>query len=150
MKRNRKPNRMIRRASAIVETAVVAPLMLLAMFGILELGQAYNTKQTVTLAAREGARTAALPGATFNDAKAAADASMTMAGFSGHTVTSNISSLSSTDSQVWVKVAIPFNRATYTGSMMGGGSYTISSTTTMRREGIDLASGGGSGIAPTP
>lgn len=151
MKRNRKTNRMFRRGSAVVETAVVAPLLLLAMFGILELGQAYNTKQTVTLAAREGCRAAALPGATFTDAQAAADASMTMAGFSGHTVTSNISTLSSTDTQVWVKVAIPFNRATYTGSMMGGGSYTISSTTTMRREGIDSTSGGGgSGIAPTP
>lgn len=139
---------MIRRASAIVETAVVAPLMLLAMFGILELGQAYNTKQTVTLAAREGARAAALPGATLTDAQAAANASMTMAGFSGHTVESNISTLSPTDTQVWVKVGIPFNRATFTGSMMGGGSYTISSTTAMRREGIDSASGGGSGIAP--
>ena len=138
--------RFLRRGSAVVETAVVAPLLILAMFGMVEVGQAYNVKQTVTLAAREGARAAALPGATFNDAKAAADASMTMAGLSGHTVTSNIAGLTPTDTQVWVKVSLPFNRATYTGSMMGGGSYDISSTTTMRREGVDNS--GGSGTTP--
>ena len=52
--------RMLRRASAVVETAVVAPLLVLAMFGMVELGSAYNVKQTVTLASREGARAAAL------------------------------------------------------------------------------------------
>jgi Flp pilus assembly protein TadG len=148
MKKEKKRSRFLRRGSAIVETAVVAPLLLLAMFGMVELGQAYNVKQTVTLAAREGARAAALPGATFTDAQAAANASMTMAGLSGHTVTSNIATMAATESQVWVKVAIPFSQATYTGSMMGGGSYTIASTTTMRREGVDSGSGGGAGITP--
>lgn len=147
MKKEMKRSRFLRRGSAIVETAVVAPLLLLAMFGMVELGQAYNVKQTVTLAAREGARAAVLPGATFTDAQAAADASMTMAGLSGHTVTSNLATMAETESQVWVKVAIPFNKATYTGSMMGGETYTIASTTAMRREGVDSGSGG-SGITP--
>jgi Flp pilus assembly protein TadG len=112
------------------------------MFGILELGQAYNVKQTITLAAREGARAAALPGGTLTDAEAAVDASMQIGNLSGYTTTSNISTLAPSDPQVWVRVSIPFNRATFTGTLLGGGSYTISSTTTMRREGI--SSGGGS------
>lgn len=135
MKSSNNFSRFLRRGSAVVETAVVAPLLVLSMFGMVEVGQAYNVKQSVTLASREGARAASLPGATFDDAKAAADASMSMAGLTGQTVTSNISLLAPTDVQVWVRVSLPFNRATYTGMLMGGGSYTIGSTTTMRREG---------------
>ncbi|HUN80333.1 MAG TPA: TadE family protein [Phycisphaerae bacterium] len=140
--------RCMRRASAVVETAVVAPLLILAMFGMVEVGQAYNVKQTVTLAAREGARAAALPGATQADAQAAVDASMGMAGLTGYTMTTNMAGLQPTDTQVWVKVSLPFDRASYTGTMMGGGSYNITSTTTMRREGVDSSSGGGNGIQP--
>ena len=133
-----------RRASAVVETAVVAPLLVTCMFGILELGQAYNVKQTVTLASREGCRAAVLPGGTMSDAQAAVSQSMSMANLTGYTVTSNISTISATDTQVWVRVTIPFNRATFTGTLLGGGSYTIGSTTTMRREGVHSTSGSGS------
>ena len=135
MNRSNNFHRSLRRGTAVVETAVVAPLLVLAMFGMVEVGQAYNVKQSVTLASREGARAAALPGATFDDAKAAADASMSMASLTGYTVTSNVSSLGPTDTQVWVKVSLPFDRASYTGMLMGGGTYSIGSTTTMRREG---------------
>jgi Flp pilus assembly protein TadG len=136
---------LVRRGSAVVETAVLAPLICMAMFGILELGQAYNVKQTVTLAAREGARAAALPGGTFADAQAAVDQAMAMANLTGYTTTSNINELGPTDTRVWVKVSIPFNRAMFTGTMLGGGSYNISSTTTMRREGVDETGGGSEG-----
>ena len=60
---------------------------------------------------------------------------MSMASLTGYTVTSNVSSLGPTDTQVWVKVSLPFDRASYTGMLMGGGTYSIGSTTTMRREG---------------
>lgn len=136
MKMIRRKQRGQRRGSAVVETAVVAPLLLLAMFGILELGQAYHIKQTVALASREGCRAAALPGGNLGDAQAAVDASMGLSGLTGYTVTSNISSVGPNDTQVWVKVSIPFNRASFTGTMLGGGTYNISSTTTMRREGV--------------
>lgn len=145
MKRAMK-SKFIRGGSAVVETAVVAPLLVTCMFGILEMGQAYNVKQTVTLAAREGCRAAVLPGGTMTDAQAAATQSMSMGNLTGYTVTSNISSLGVNDTQVWVKVSIPFSRATFTGSLLGGGSYTIASTTTMRREGVHA--NGGQGIAP--
>ena len=141
MNRSNNFRRFLRRGTAVVETAVVAPLLVLAMFGMVEVGQAYNVKQSVTLASREGARAASLPGATFDDAKGAVDASMSMAGLTGHTVTSNVSGLAPNDTQVWVKVSLPFNRASYTGMLMGGGSYTIGSTTTMRREGTTTGGG---------
>ena len=45
-----------RRASAIVETALVLPLMLLLLFGIMEYGRYVLSLQVVTNAAREGCR----------------------------------------------------------------------------------------------
>lgn len=45
---------------ALVEFALVAPLMLILLLGMVEFGRAWNTYQTVTDAAREGARIAAV------------------------------------------------------------------------------------------
>ena len=52
------------RGTALVEAALVMPLMLLIMLGIFEIGRAYQTWQVLTNAAREGARAAVLPSGT--------------------------------------------------------------------------------------
>ena len=44
------------KGAALVEFAIVAPLLLLLVFGIIEFGRAYNAQNTLTHAAREGAR----------------------------------------------------------------------------------------------
>ncbi len=49
---------------ALVEFLVVAPLLLMIFFGIVEVGGAWRTFQVITNTAREGARQAVLPGAT--------------------------------------------------------------------------------------
>jgi hypothetical protein len=142
--------RFVRRASAVVETAVVAPLMITAMFGMLEAGYAFMVKQSVALAAREGARAGAMPGATMDDVRSAVDVAMTAPHLSGYTTTSNLSGLSTTDTDISVTVTIPFSRVSFTGNLLGGGGFDITSSTTMRREGLtgDSGSGGsgGSGI----
>jgi hypothetical protein len=46
--------------SAAVELALVLPLMLLVVFGVIDFGRMLNTQITLTEAAREGARAAAL------------------------------------------------------------------------------------------
>jgi Flp pilus assembly protein TadG len=129
-------NQFSRRAAAVVEAAVVAPLMLLSMFGMVEVGYGFMVKQTVTLASREGARAAALPGGTTSDVTAAVDAAMTAAHLEGYTTTTNLASLGPTDVEVWVSVTIPLNRVSFTGNMLGGGSFTIGGKTSMRREGV--------------
>jgi Flp pilus assembly protein TadG len=48
------------RGAAAVEFALVLPLLLLIVFGIIDFGRAYNAQVTLTQAAREGARLAAL------------------------------------------------------------------------------------------
>lgn len=40
----------------MVEFAIIAPLLLLLVFGIIEFGRAYNAQNSLTHAAREGAR----------------------------------------------------------------------------------------------
>jgi Flp pilus assembly protein TadG len=48
------------RGAAAVELAVILPLLLLILFGIMEFGRAYNVQVSLTQAAREGARYAAV------------------------------------------------------------------------------------------
>lgn len=49
------------RGTAIVETALTLPMLLLVSVGIFEFGRAYQTWQVLTNAAREAARVAVLP-----------------------------------------------------------------------------------------
>lgn len=56
------------RGTALLETALVLPMVLLVLVGIFEFGRAYQTWQVLTNAAREGARVAVLPNAPANAA----------------------------------------------------------------------------------
>jgi Flp pilus assembly protein TadG len=53
---NRTGGRRSERGQALAEFALVLPLVLLFIAGIIEMGRAWNIKQAVTDAAREGAR----------------------------------------------------------------------------------------------
>lgn len=50
------------RGTALLETALTLPIILLVSVGIFEFGRAYQMEQVLTNAAREGARVAVLPG----------------------------------------------------------------------------------------
>lgn len=54
------PRKCRRRGAAAVEFAVTAPVFLLLVFGIIELGRVMMVKNALTNAAREGCRTAVL------------------------------------------------------------------------------------------
>lgn len=58
------------RGSAMLETAIVTPILLLLTAGIFEVGRLYQTWQVVTNAAREGARVSVTPSANNNTTKA--------------------------------------------------------------------------------
>lgn len=49
------------RGTALLETALTLPIILLVSVGIFEFGRAYQMEQVLTNAAREGARVAVLP-----------------------------------------------------------------------------------------
>ena len=48
------------RGATLVELALVLPILVLLVFGVVEFGRAYNAQVTLTHAAREGARVLAL------------------------------------------------------------------------------------------
>jgi Flp pilus assembly protein TadG len=52
------------RGTAMLETALILPIVLLVSVGIFEFGRAYQMEQVLTNAAREGARVAVTPNAT--------------------------------------------------------------------------------------
>ena len=55
------------RGQAMIETAIVLPILLLVSVSIFEIGRAYQTAQVLTNAAREGARVAVMPGSKVAD-----------------------------------------------------------------------------------
>jgi Flp pilus assembly protein TadG len=54
----------------LVEAALVLPLLLMLLLGIVTFGRAYNVYQTITRAAREGARELVLPSSALNGSTA--------------------------------------------------------------------------------
>lgn len=61
--------------AAAVEFALLAPVLIMLLFGIMEFGRAYNTQLTLTNAAREGVRAMAID----NNATTALAATMSSA-----------------------------------------------------------------------
>ena len=65
------------KGTALLETALVLPLLLAVSVGIFEFGRAYQTWQVITNAAREGARVAVLPNSSATAATTRAKAYLT-------------------------------------------------------------------------
>jgi len=91
--------RLFRRGNAVLEAALVLPILLYLAFGTVEFGYFFYVKNNVQGAAREGVRAGIPPGATNTDVTNAISSQMTAAGLqsSGYTVTttpSNVSGLS--------------------------------------------------------
>ena len=61
------------RGQALVEFALVLPILLILVLGIIEFGRAWNLHQTITHAAREGARTAAMFDASVTETQVEAE-----------------------------------------------------------------------------
>jgi Flp pilus assembly protein TadG len=76
MKRTRNPGRWNRRGTAVVEGAIVFPLLLLLTLGAIEYGWLFYNIQQITNAARQGARTAAVLNGTAAEGKSAIDTAL--------------------------------------------------------------------------
>jgi Flp pilus assembly protein TadG len=69
------------RGNAVLDLALVMPVLLALTFGAMEYGYALYLKHTLQGAAREGARAAVVAGATATDVQTAVDNAMNAAGF---------------------------------------------------------------------
>ena len=145
-------SRPVRRASwrnrsgnAVLDMALVMPVLIYLTFGACEYGYALYCKHSLQAAAREGARAAIVSGAVASDVQTAVDSSMLASGFAQSkytrppTITPSgwASSAAGTTVQVTVNTTWGSIGVHLLPSGMGGisNSKALSGATTMRKEG---------------
>ncbi|WP_026553245.1 TadE family protein [Arthrobacter sp. H20] len=95
-----------------VEFALVLPILLLLVFGIVEFGRAYNTQVSLTHAAREGVRAMAIHNNPVVARKAAKDAAVSL---NPGLTDINFSSIASCVPGTQVTITINYTLSTITG-----------------------------------
>lgn len=125
-----------RRGVAAVEFAMVAPLFLILLLGVIEYGRMLVVQQVVNEAAREGVRAAVCTGAQTSDVLSAANERLAASSVSGATVSMNPNPPSSAinGDPVSVTVEVPFSAVSWLHSSAALDATTLSATCTMRSE----------------
>ena len=131
-----KSRRIARRGAAAVEVAVVSPVLVLMVLGIIEFGRMSMVQQTITNAAREGAREAIIDGSTLAEVKSSVESYLSPAGVSGAEVTlsPDLSGTVKHGDPVAVSVSVPFSKVSWLPIPHFVGGKVLSSTAAMRRE----------------
>jgi hypothetical protein len=125
-----------RRGAAVVEFAIVAPLIFLLIFGIIEVGRLVLVQQILTNASREGARRAVLEQATAVEVQTVAEDYLSKSSISDATVTVSptpLSSLGFGDS-VTVTCSVPFKEVSWLPGTWFFGSTVLSAESVMSVE----------------
>ncbi len=117
-----------------MEFAVVLPLLVLMLFGIVEFGWLFMIRQTLVNAAREGCRVAILKTATSDDVAARVREVMQPLEFSEGTDW-NFTASGIDDVVQWIRVESSFEAVALTGSLVVPDGTTITGECSMRKEG---------------
>lgn len=129
-----------RAGQALVEFALVVPLLLILILGIVEFGRAWNVYQVITDAAREAARSAAVdnPLITADSVRAVVDNALARAGLDP---TDAITDLTGMDgargTPATVSISYPYDFVLlrpFTGWVDAAGLVTLKTTFSMRNE----------------
>ena len=133
---NRRNNRTTRKGQSVVEFALVLPILVMIVMGIVEFGRIFMAQQIVTNASREGARSAVLPSSTSSDVETTVLNYMTSGGLTGPTNVqmTNVGQTVPTGSATSVNVNYTLSILTGTIIPGLGDSVTITHTTVMRHE----------------
>jgi Flp pilus assembly protein TadG len=127
------------RGQALAEFALVLPLILLFIAGIVEMGRAWNIKQAVTDAAREGARYAVVQDPTItstDDVKAKVEERLALASIESSTIDFS-GAFHTPGSEMTVTVSTQHQMGLIGALLEWGGApsvVTISTQATMRSE----------------
>ena len=123
-----------KRAAAVVEFAVVLPLLLTILFGIIEYGWVFMVRQSLQTAAREGCRLAVLQTATDPAIEGRVQAVMQPTGLSTYTVTMTHATVGNPIETV--EIQVPYNDVSLMGGFFGTHNYNLAGTCSMRKEGM--------------
>ncbi len=124
------------RAAAVVEFAVVLPLLLTILFGIIEYGWVFMVRQTLQAAAREGARLAVLQTSVqpYTEVISRVNDVMGPTGLDGYV----IAMVHATDANPveTVTITIPYDEVSLMGGFFGTHDYDLGGSCSMRKEGM--------------
>lgn len=122
-----------RRGAATVEMAVVTPLLLTIVFGIIEYGWVFSVQQSLVTAAREGARTASLPGTTVSEVQARVSDYLSPLGIQTADVDVDIDGDGNPTGLV--ELAVPYADVSLLGGYFGSTDFDLTARASMRKEG---------------
>lgn len=123
--------------AAMVEFAVVAPLMILFTLGMLEIGRMTMVKQLLVNVSREGAREGTLPYSTNTSVKNSVDALLAQSDITGATVSVATTSIpSSSGVYVTVSISVPSQNVSWLSMPLFMSGRTVSASTSMRKESL--------------
>lgn len=124
------------RAAALVEFAIVLPVLLLLVFGIIDFGRALNTQSNLSAAVREGARLAAVQFPTIDNQAIKDGVKRYLQPFGDDpNVVVNQNTFDGTVQSVTVEInRYPFRPITPIADMLGLATIPISASATFRWE----------------
>ncbi len=124
-----------RRATAVVEFAVVLPLLMTMLLGIIEFGYVFMIRQTLQHAAREGCRLAILQTSVnpYTNVSARITDAMSPTGLNTYSVT--MTHASAGDPTETIVLSVPYDDVSLVGGYFGFDGGTLKGSCTMRKEG---------------
>ena len=133
--------RIRRRGASVVEFAIVAPVFILLVLGMIEYGRMIMVQQVITNASREGARQAALDGSTTTSVNSTVNTYLSNGSISGASVAivdQNDATLNpataTAGTAIKVKVTVNFDSVKWLPVPMFLAGKQMQSVTTMRKE----------------
>jgi len=119
-----------------VEFAIVAPLLFMLVFGIIEFGRMLMVQQVLTNAAREGSRNAVLAGASNGSVQTRVQDVLDGAGIAGYSVSVEPGDVSQApaDDPVTVTVSVPYANVSWVTGFLPLGDRIMTASSVMRKE----------------
>ena len=134
----RQPPHRRHRGTAIVEMALILPVFLLLILGLMDASRLFMVASELTVASREGCRIAATNGKTSTDVANYLNTALTNNGIkpSDTTITLSPTSIETTTlgTPITLTLSIPFNKVSYLGTPFLFASSTISISASMSSE----------------
>jgi len=130
------------RGAELIEFAIVLPILVFLIAGIVDFGMMFRTLEAVTNAAREGARVGVLPGYAPVDVQSRVDAYLASSGLSGTHTTTVVNMPVATGAGTFTARSVNVNY-TYQFAVLGAaaplfggsfGSIALQATSVMRTE----------------
>lgn len=123
-----------RSGAAVVEFAVVAPIIFMLFFAAFEFARMNLIRHTVDVAAYQGCRTGILPGASADKVRSRVETMLSTIGVDGAAITISPSSITRSTRDVSVDIQVALDAHTWVPAQFLAGRSLSGSCTLMREE----------------